>query len=307
MKELQYVPDIVGLSYGDLCIYPNSDIPEGFKIPKIDTFGGVGNSMTHLRAYCDQLVAVGRDEALFMRLFSQSLCGEALECCSARYSFEKIKQKSTESYREFAYRWRNEATRVRPPICEKENVKVFVQVQQPMYYDRIMLLIGENFANVVKVGKIIEDGLKTGNIARVAASPPPFYQVQTPLFQNSLPNYQAPSPNYQTNPYPRTRAPRPNTRSYQSVPPPQQGNSDPSRPRFEKKPSRNFTALAESRKKLYDRLAAVGFIHQVGHKPVDTSSKFYRPDQRCAYHSNSVGHDTEDCINLKHKTQDLID
>ena len=35
--------------------------------------------MSHLRAYCDQLVKVGRDEALLMRLFSQSLCGEALE------------------------------------------------------------------------------------------------------------------------------------------------------------------------------------------------------------------------------------
>ena len=45
----------------------------------------------------------------------------------------------------------------------------------------------------------------------------------------------------------------------------------------------------------------------MGRKLVDTSSKFYRPDQRCAYHSNSVGHDTEDCINLKHKIQDLID
>ena len=40
---------------------------------------------------------------------------------------------------------------------------------------------------------------------------------------------------------------------------------------------------------------------------MDINSKFYRPDQRCAYHSNSVGHDTEDCINLKHKIQDLID
>ena len=40
---------------------------------------------------------------------------------------------------------------------------------------------------------------------------------------------------------------------------------------------------------------------------MDTSSKIYWPDQRCAYHSNSIGHDTEDCINLKHKNQDLID
>ena len=45
----------------------------------------------------------------------------------------------------------------------------------------------------------------------------------------------------------------------------------------------------------------------MGPKPVDVNSRFYRPEQRCAYHSNSVGHDTEDCINLKHKIQDLID
>lgn len=40
---------------------------------------------------------------------------------------------------------------------------------------------------------------------------------------------------------------------------------------------------------------------------MDTSSKFYKPNQRCAYHSKSVGHDTKDIINLKHKIQDPID
>ena len=50
-----------------------------------------------------------------------------------------------------------------------------------------------------------------------------------------------------------------------------------------------------------------GYIHPVGPKPVDVNSKFYKPDQRCAYRSNIVGNDTEDCINLKHKIQDLID
>ena len=91
--------------------------------------------MAHLRAYCDQLVRVGSDEALLMRLFSRSLYREVLkwftshetrqcndwnalaidfinqfsynvEIIPDRYSLEKIKQKSTESYREFAYRWR---------------------------------------------------------------------------------------------------------------------------------------------------------------------------------------------------------
>ena len=40
---------------------------------------------------------------------------------------------------------------------------------------------------------------------------------------------------------------------------------------------------------------------------MDTSFKFYRPRQRCGYHYNSIGHDIDDYINLKHKIQDLID
>ena len=40
---------------------------------------------------------------------------------------------------------------------------------------------------------------------------------------------------------------------------------------------------------------------------MDVNSKFYRPNQRCSYHSNSFGHDIEDCINLKQKIQDLIE
>ena len=72
-------PDVAGLNYEDLCIHPDLDLPEGFKVPKFDTFRGVGNLMTHLKSYCDQLVGVARDESLLMRLFSQNLCGEALE------------------------------------------------------------------------------------------------------------------------------------------------------------------------------------------------------------------------------------
>ena len=88
MKELQCILNIAGLSYEDLCIHPNLDLPEGFKIPKFDTSGGVGNPMDHLRAYCDQLVGVGRDEALLMWLFNRSLCGEALECFTSHETIQ---------------------------------------------------------------------------------------------------------------------------------------------------------------------------------------------------------------------------
>ncbi|KAK4715927.1 hypothetical protein R3W88_014265 [Solanum pinnatisectum] len=141
VKELHYIPKVDGLSYEDLCIHPNLDLPEGFKVPKFDTFGGTRNTLAHLRAYYDQLVGVGRNEALLMRLFSRSLSGEALEWFASqeikqwyswnvlakdfvkrfaynveiipdRYSLERIKWKPTESYREYAYRWRKEAAQI---------------------------------------------------------------------------------------------------------------------------------------------------------------------------------------------------
>ena len=65
-----------------------------------------------------------------------------VEIIPDRYSLEKMKQKSIESYREFAYRWRKEEARVRPPMTEKEIVEVLVCVQELEYYDRIIFLIG---------------------------------------------------------------------------------------------------------------------------------------------------------------------
>ncbi|KAK4731886.1 hypothetical protein R3W88_024874 [Solanum pinnatisectum] len=145
------------------------------------------------------------------------------------------------------------------------------------------------------------------NVQTNYRTPSPMYQTLAPLYQNTPPNYQAPQPNYQTNSYLRYQAHRPNTPNIVKCLLLNMAITIPPCPKFEKKPARIFTPLVESRTKLLERLNAAGYIHPVGPKPVDTSSKFYRPDQRCAYHSNNIGHDTEDCINLKHKIQDLID
>lgn len=91
------------------------------------------------------------------------------------------------------------------------------------------------------------------------------------------------------------------------MPPLQQGNYDSPRIKLEKNPAKIFTPLVESLTKLYERLSVACFIHLVGPKKVDTSSRFYIPHQMCAYYSQNIGRDTEDYINLKHKIKDLID
>ncbi|XP_015170631.1 uncharacterized protein [Solanum tuberosum] len=402
MNELHCVPEVDGLSYEDLCIHSNLDLPKGFKVPKFDTSGGTGNPLAHLRAYCDQLVGVGKNEALLMRLFGRSLNGEALEWFTSheikqwsswnalaknfverfaynveivpdRYSLERIKRKSPESYREYAYRWRKEAARVRPPMSEKEIIEVSIHIQEPEYYDRIMLLIGAKFVEIVKVVEAIEDGIKTGKISRVAAliessrllkkkredmsyisyasdgkghfrksspykghprapknsypacytqsAPSPHYQNTHPYYQapsvnysNIQSRYQIPPPYYQNTP-PSYRAPQypnfqtqvpthQNPPNYCQVPSHPGNNYNPPR---EKKPSRVFTPLVESRTQLFERLKSAGLIQTIDLKNINVNSKLYRPDLHCAYHSGGAGHITEDCINLKHKIQDLID
>ena len=42
-------------------------------------------------------------------------------------------------------------------------------------------------------------------------------------------------------------------------------------------------------------------------KNPSTTSRLYNPNTRCAYHSDSPGHDTNNCWALKNKVQDLID
>jgi len=158
IKELDYSSKEVGLNYENLCIYLDFDLPEGFKVPKFITFNGTGNPLAHLNVYSDQLVGVGKNEALFMRLFNRSLNGKALEWHTSQelkqwtswnalakdfterfghnvevaldlYYLEKTKQKSTENYREYALRWRKEAARVQPPMPEREITEMFIRTQ----------------------------------------------------------------------------------------------------------------------------------------------------------------------------------
>lgn len=35
--------------------------------------------------------------------------------------------------------------------------------------------------------------------------------------------------------------------------------------------------------------------------------RWYNPNARCEFHSGGAGHETDNCYNLKHRVQDLID
>src|SRR3954463_6110525 len=73
-------------------------------------------------------------------------------------------------------------------------------------------------------------------------------------------------------------------------------------------PKRQFTKINMSLAQALQQLLKANLI-TVRDPPVkpNTSAPSYKPNARCAYHSNSPGHDTNDCWPLKNKIQDMID
>ncbi|XP_070047035.1 uncharacterized protein [Nicotiana tomentosiformis] len=138
---------IEGLNYEDLCIQPNVELPKGYKPPKFEMFDGTGDPKVHLRTYYDKLLGVGRDERIRMKRFMRSLTGDALywyisqnpkklvnwvsmasdfmdrfrfntENAPDVFYIQNLKKKPTETFREYASRWRSKAAKVRPALEE---------------------------------------------------------------------------------------------------------------------------------------------------------------------------------------------
>lgn len=75
-----------------------------------------------------------------------------------------MNKKPNEIFREHTQNWCQIASQVQPPLTEKENGTTFMSTLSSTYYDRLIGLGSSSFANLVKIGERIEDGLKIEKI-----------------------------------------------------------------------------------------------------------------------------------------------
>ncbi|XP_075076035.1 uncharacterized protein LOC142162890 [Nicotiana tabacum] len=188
----------VSVAYKDLCLFPDVQLPVRFKIPKFDLYDGHGDPVVHLRGFCSKIRGSGGKNELLMAYFSQSLSGPALEWYTCqdnnrwytwddlaqafarhfqynveivpdRLSLTKIEKKPSESFREYGFRWREHVARVNPPMEEDEMMEYFLQTLEPTYFGHLISTIGKSFNEVVKIGEMVEEGLKSSNIMSYSA------------------------------------------------------------------------------------------------------------------------------------------
>ncbi|XP_009610714.2 uncharacterized protein [Nicotiana tomentosiformis] len=87
-------------------------------------------------------------------------------------SLVNIKKKPTEIFGEYAIKWREQAARVKPPMKEAEMIDYFLQDQDPDYLHYMLAAISKPFTEVIKIGEIVENGMKSGKIEYVREQEP---------------------------------------------------------------------------------------------------------------------------------------
>ena len=81
-----------------------------------------------------------------------------------RLSFQTMKKKYSESFQDYAQRWRTVATEVQPPLIETEITVLFLNTLQEPYYDRLMHAATRSFVNMVKAGNLVDHAIKNCKI-----------------------------------------------------------------------------------------------------------------------------------------------
>ena len=93
-----------------------------------------------------------------------------LEAAPDHLTLQNMKKVPDEDYKEYAIRWKNIASIVRPPLTSREENSMFVDTLPSPYYDMLIVNTFMKFEDLMySVGRI-EDGIKKGRIVDTGAS-----------------------------------------------------------------------------------------------------------------------------------------
>ena len=164
LKEIEGVNDLGSVDPRELCLVPDLVMPPKFKMPKFEKYDGTKCPENHLATYCNKMAGHAYNEDLLIHVFYDSLVGTAaqwymklrkdqirtwrdlaqiflerykymLETALDRMTLQCMKKRSEENYREYAIRWKNVASMVRPSLTSREENSMFVDTLPSLYYD----------------------------------------------------------------------------------------------------------------------------------------------------------------------------
>ena len=69
-----------------------------------------------------------------------------------RLDLQRMEKKASESFKEYAQRWRETASQIQPPLTDKEAAAMFINTLRSPYYDRMVGNASTNFSDIITIG-----------------------------------------------------------------------------------------------------------------------------------------------------------
>ncbi|XP_058752438.1 uncharacterized protein LOC131625608 [Vicia villosa] len=308
---------VLGMDINDLGLVPGVRVPPKFKVPSFDKYNGATCPMTHVKAYYRKMSVYSEDEGFLMHFFQDSLAGASLEwyvqlerthihswrdlveafikhyqynvdMAPNRTQLQSLVQGSKESFKEYAQKWRELAARVQPPMTEREMIDMFTSTLSGHYY--LACSASTNFSEMLGASSNTPSGKKQAEsyARRKEGNADAIYGRRGSGRSNSQIN--------------AVMIPVPQQQQHQG----QRSSNDRYPPRT--RPHRKIDPIPMTYAQVLQHLLNIEKItlRDAPNAP-DTQSPNYNANARCAFHSGAAGHDTERCIALKNKVQDLLD
>ncbi|XP_058754437.1 uncharacterized protein LOC131627615 [Vicia villosa] len=270
----------LGMDISDLGLVPGVRVPPKFKVPDFEKYKGNTCPKTHVRAYYRKM------------------------------HLQNLSQKTNESFKEYARKWRELAARVQPPMLEREMMDMFTNTLEDQYYSACSA--SSSFAELVMIGERIESGIKAGRIQNpsVASSSSgaggkkPYNGFSKKREGETSAAYYGKAKGHtyqQVAAMTIPNAPLQQQQQQQQRYPPRQYQQKPRAPRnFDPIPMTYAQLLAHLLHRELVQLRTMG-------PPPAKLPPNYDANAHCDFHSGAAGHDIEHCIGFMHKVQDLID
>ncbi|XP_016700082.2 uncharacterized protein [Gossypium hirsutum] len=364
LKAIEGAEVFSALSAKELSLVPDLVLPPKFKAPDFEKYDGTRCPKVHLVMFCQKMTGYVNEDKLLIHYFQDSLIGSALQwynqlsrerirswkdLASAfceqykhvsdmvpdRLTLQMMEKKLTETFRQYAQRWRDTSAQVEPPLTKTEITVLFINTLKAPFYDKLVGSATKDFADIVISGELIENAIKSGRmespesskkIVPVRNKEAETHMVGTESHYTSNPHPAQPRPRYRPpsnfyfpsqSPYCQTLPLYPiyamnNQRPFTMFPP----NTMPtqSQPKNEQRPARSnperpqFTPISVSYRELYSKLLENQLISPHYMAPLKPPyPKWYDPNASCMYHAGNQGHSTENCLAFKKRVQDLID
>ncbi|NAW06113.1 hypothetical protein FGF99_24660, partial [Salmonella sp. gx-f8] len=81
-----------------------------------------------------------------------------------RIALQNMEKKQSESFRQYAQRWREVATQVQPPLLEKETTMLFINTLEAPFINHMLGSATLSFSDIVMSGEMIEYAIRNGKI-----------------------------------------------------------------------------------------------------------------------------------------------